>query len=625
MSSFPIPRLLLIYENRHHYPHNFKACHSMSQQDWSELVSNAIDNIAFQNGYSKYIVFNLENGEVVDMSKNIDPNIYFLFVAEDKRNTMNDPAVEMDRPMLQNPYTKGSLFNRPRKTPRLTPKKKSQCLSSLEIMDKATATPVKEILSTSPNEERHSSLTSKYSAKQTVAEDLAPFEHPFHEFFPFDRIGWLFHTPVDGHDQHIASMKRACLPFSFLDSKSEFFPEAPPPCYLSMEQARKTKCMDPAILFSQYEETEEGTLKFIDRAFMKKQEGLFTDLIRQMASSITSGKGLQSISLPLRIFEPRTFMHRICDLFSFWPNFIPRAANCKDQTERFKAVIAFAIAGLHCCFSQAKPFMPMMGETYQGALPDGTEIYFEHTTHQPPISNFYCIHPKAKLYGHIYFDADIGANTLVALVQGKITVEFNDGQKVSYTIPAGKNKGMLFGDRLSWMTGCMKVEDNRNRLKAVIKMNSEERKGFFKNKRFDQFRGKIYLYDPAKSPVFEAQTKWEARAEEEMKMRDMVKELQEIEGSPLKYLKIGGQEYWNIEKGKASEHQPIENPLPSDWRFREDIIWFRYGNLKYAEAWKERLQLQGRHDRKLRSHKLKLQRTLSPPRETKNQEHSRKA
>lgn len=29
-----------------------------------------------------------------------------------------------------------------------------------------------------------------------------------------------------------------------------------------------------------------------------------------------------------------------------------------------------------------------------------------------------------------------------------------------------------------------------------------------------------------------------------------------------------------------------EEPLPSDGRFREDLIWLRYGNEEYAQAWK---------------------------------------
>ncbi len=42
------------------------------------------------------------------------------------------------------------------------------------------------------------------------------------------------------------------------------------------------------------------------------------------------------------------------------------------------------------------------------------------------------------------------------------------------------------------------------------------------------------------------------------------------------------------------------NVLPSDWRYREDLIWFQYGFLAIAAAWKVKLEVQQRKDRKNR-------------------------
>ncbi len=36
--------------------------------------------------------------------------------------------------------------------------------------------------------------------------------------------------------------------------------------------------------------------------------------------------------------------------------------------------------------SQKKPFNPILGETYQGSLYDGTRLYMEQISHHPPIS-----------------------------------------------------------------------------------------------------------------------------------------------------------------------------------------------------------------------------------------------
>lgn len=40
--------------------------------------------------------------------------------------------------------------------------------------------------------------------------------------------------------------------------------------------------------------------------------------------------------------------------------------------------------------------------------------------------------------------------------------------------------------------------------------------------------------------------------------------------------------------------------LPSDWRYREDLIWLKYGFQEIAAAWKVKLEVQQRKDRKHR-------------------------
>ena len=48
-----------------------------------------------------------------------------------------------------------------------------------------------------------------------------------------------------------------------------------------------------------------------------------------------------------------------------------------------------APAGFHRVFVRwAKPFNPVLGETWQAALPDGTAIALEQISHHPPISAF---------------------------------------------------------------------------------------------------------------------------------------------------------------------------------------------------------------------------------------------
>ena len=66
-------------------------------------------------------------------------------------------------------------------------------------------------------------------------------------------------------------------------------------------------------------------------------------------------------------------------------------------------------------------------------------------------------------------------------------------------MPLIKTGGMLLGDRCTKMSGCMVFEDNKNLLKAIIKMDSDEKKGMFSKKRYDFFQGKIY-YKKSSAP-----------------------------------------------------------------------------------------------------------------------------
>ena len=70
------------------------------------------------------------------------------------------------------------------------------------------------------------------------------------------------------------------------------------------------------------------------------------------------------ISLPVRIFEPRSLIDRVTDWWSLFPSYLGRAAKSNDFVERFKLCVAATIGGMHMGISQWKPFNPILGETY---------------------------------------------------------------------------------------------------------------------------------------------------------------------------------------------------------------------------------------------------------------------
>lgn len=81
----------------------------------------------------------------------------------------------------------------------------------------------------------------------------------------------------------------------------------------------------------------------------------------------------------------------------------------------------------------------------------------------------------------------------------------------------------------------------------------------------------------------------------------MVRQICDIQGSWLRWLKIDGKKYWDIDEEIPERFKPcLENIAPSDWRYREDLIWLKYDHMKIAAQWKLRMEEQQRHDRRLR-------------------------
>lgn len=89
-------------------------------------------------------------------------------------------------------------------------------------------------------------------------------------------------------------------------------------------------------------------------------------MVKQLAVTLLKGLTIAHISLPIKIFEPRSSIQRIVDLWSFAPIYLKDAAETTDHLERLKKVITFALSSLYLCTSQYKPFNPILGETLQG-------------------------------------------------------------------------------------------------------------------------------------------------------------------------------------------------------------------------------------------------------------------
>lgn len=120
--------------------------------------------------------------------------------------------------------------------------------------------------------------------------------------------------------------------------------------------------------------------------------------------------------------------------------------------------------------------------------------------------------------------------------------------------------------------------------------------GIFAKKISDSFEGKVYT--PKSNLVVSPKKK--DKQKDDMKFNDLEKEIASIEGSWLEKLIIGGKEVWNINKFIPQRQMAVLNPLPSDCRFREDLIFLKYNNLPMSEKWKLKLEVRQRFEKKIR-------------------------
>lgn len=125
--------------------------------------------------------------------------------------------------------------------------------------------------------------------------------------------------------------------------------------------------------------------------------------------------------------------------------FFNTAAMTTDPVERMKYIITAQFAYPHPCHSWDKPLNPILGETFQSYLADGTKVFLEQISHKPPIS-YVCMEGPNNLYrwfGYAQLSVKAYFNSVVLDVTGYKLIEFNDGTSIRYT-----NQDDIFGNTL---------------------------------------------------------------------------------------------------------------------------------------------------------------------------------
>ena len=76
---------------------------------------------------------------------------------------------------------------------------------------------------------------------------------------------------------------------------------------------------------------DKGGFQCVDADVLNRQKGLMTEVIKQVLVCVLKRQPISGISLPVRVFEPRSQIERMLDTFGFAPIFFKSAAMTTDK------------------------------------------------------------------------------------------------------------------------------------------------------------------------------------------------------------------------------------------------------------------------------------------------------
>lgn len=111
------------------------------------------------------------------------------------------------------------------------------------------------------------------------------------------------------------------------------------------------------------------------------------------------GKDMTKMTLPVSFNEPTSLLQRVAEDMEY-TDLLDTAADRLDSTERMVYVAAFAASEYASTIGRvAKPFNPLLGETFEYARPDkGYRVFIEQVSHHPPIGAAWAESPKWDYY-----------------------------------------------------------------------------------------------------------------------------------------------------------------------------------------------------------------------------------
>lgn len=409
-------------------------------------------------------------------------------------------------------------------------------------------------------------------------------------------------TPLSSHtkDSHVYSKAPITSPFSLAQGTLKSNDKLLPPVYIN-EQFISTHLNGQWYLNAiekfhrSFALNAKHELIFADKKVIQAQKEVLTDMIKEISMALFTGKELSSISLPVKVMQPRSQTQTTCEFFSNL-DLMHAAAKSLTNIDMFKNVIAFICSNFFYGIDCQKTFNPYIGETAQGSFADGTTYYAEQIKHNPSTSAMLMVNNDDffKIDMQVELNSAMKSNEIRTYLKGIINIKIRD-QVIYASFPCLTVRGIVYGDRRILLEEAFYFCYPQEQLKAVVKVGNDHRA--------DVLDGGIYRLT---APMVLTKDKFASSLFPSLKPKQLNREtkLSHISGSWLESIHVDGKEFWN-RSHRAYRMQYQEDSLPSDWRFREDLLWMMYGNIHQAQEWKTHLEGVQRAIRKTREIYLK--------------------
>jgi hypothetical protein len=209
-----------------------------------------------------------------------------------------------------------------------------------------------------------------------------------------------------------------------------------------------------------------------------------------------------------------------------------------------KHAVAGSIAHIVPTHHFDKPLNPILGETFQAEMVDGTKIFCEQTFHHPPISHIqYYGENNCYIYsGYTGFKAKAGLNSLTLEVMGYKSLTFLDGSMIKWNSHSDRFNNTLMGTMEHQLTGKTTVVDDKNNLTAVYEIGTG---------------GWTAAQDYLSGTIFKT---------------DSGEKVADINGNYMGFMDLDNERFFDGREIKEVEVVPCDNHLDSDSRNRSDSI-----------------------------------------------------